>query len=126
MDFVFSSSQAEVAPAPTDKKERLKQEKKAKAEAKKREREAKKLEKKRQKEQKALTKKSKKKSKGPHDTDDESEKSGGVFGILSLKKTKKKPRAEYEAEIAALQEELSRTQREYNQLKHWARSAPIH
>ena len=42
-----------------------------------------------------------------------------------LGKEKKKPRAEYEEEIAKLKQEIAYKDGELNQLKNWARSAPI-
>ena len=43
-----------------------------------------------------------------------------IFG-----KMKKKPRAEYQAEIDALQSQLAETQMKYEQLQRWASNPPV-
>jgi len=130
----FFTEELEVAPSPVAnknaEKERLKAEKKAKAELKKREKEAKKLKKQQKKEQKASTKKSKKTPGQQTDGDESASNSSGMFSFMSGKS--KKPRAEYEAEIEALKEQLAQKegafaqqQRELSLIKSWARGCPV-
>ena len=117
-----------VGQAPTNKsaeKQRKAQEKKAKAEAKKREQAQKKEQKKREKEakkrQKAAEKGQKsskpKKEKAPKDPN------APKRNIIGMKK--KKPRAEYQAEIDELKLAYARQGQELQRLKTWARSAPV-
>ena len=152
----FMITKAEVESPLTDKvidKERIHAEKKAMAEAKKKEQEAKKqakaLEKQQKREQKLLEKQQKpvkepkaikpktKKTQVAKDSTDmsESEWETNFFGMK-----KKKPRAEYRAEIDKLELQLSakdqalsqkeqalaQQTRELNLLKNWARNCPVH
>jgi hypothetical protein len=45
----------------------------------------------------------------------------GLFG-----KTLKKPRAEFQAEINELKAQLNDTETKYDELKMWAKKAPVH
>jgi len=138
MDFFTSAFESpKVGQEPTDtkkaEKERKVQEKKAQAEAKKLEQQQKKEEKKREKEAKKQEKvaakaagKENKASKPKKEKDPNAPKKS-FFG-----KTKKTPRAEYQAKIDDLQLQLnekeqafSRQSHELQQLKNWARSAPV-
>lgn len=160
MSFIPSFSEPKVEPDPVDTKstERLRtlKEKTAKVEAKKQERERKRAEalnkkaeaqrkKSEEKNARAMNKQKKAKSKVSkgdgmgdfEDSDAEGSVAGGEWNLFGLKK--KKPRAEYEAEIDALQQQLAqkneellqlqqsfaRQSREHNQLKAWAKSPPI-